>query len=80
MSKVGKVIDEGYSGGANKINGVSFLLSDEKGATVYKDALKKAVTEAKDKASVLATAAGISDYQAEDRSPRTASMSRLPTT
>ncbi|HEY3273321.1 MAG TPA: SIMPL domain-containing protein [Methanocella sp.] len=63
MSLVGKVIDEGYSGGANKINGVSFLLSDEKGATVYKDALKKAVAEAKDKAGVLATAAGISDYR-----------------
>jgi uncharacterized protein YggE len=63
MSKVGKVIDEGYSGGANNIHGVTFMLSDEKGATVYKDALKKAVTEAKDKASVLATAAGISDYK-----------------
>jgi uncharacterized protein YggE len=63
MSKVGKVIDEGYSGGANNINGVTFLLSDEKGATVYKEALQKAVAEAKDKAGVLATAAGISDYK-----------------
>jgi uncharacterized protein len=63
MSLVGKVIDEGYNGGANNINGVTFLLSDEKGATVYKEALKKAVAEAKDKAGVLATAAGISDYR-----------------
>ena len=63
MSLVGKVIDEGYNGGANNINGVTFLLSDEKGATVYKEALKKAVAEAKDKAGVLATAAGISDYK-----------------
>jgi uncharacterized protein YggE len=63
MSLVGKVIDEGYGSGANKINGVTFLLSDEKGATVYKEALKKAVAEAKDKAGVLATAAGISDYR-----------------
>jgi uncharacterized protein YggE len=63
MSLVGKVIDEGYNGGANNINGVTFLLSDEKGATVYKEALKKAVAEAKDKADVLATAAGISDYK-----------------
>lgn len=63
LSKVGKVIDEGYSGGANQIQGVSFMLSDEKGADVYKDALKKAVAEAKDKASVIADAAGISDYK-----------------
>jgi uncharacterized protein len=63
MSLVGKVIDEGYNGGANNINGVTFLLSDEKGASVYKEALKQAVTEAKDKASVLATAAGITDIK-----------------
>lgn len=63
MSKVGKVIDEGYSGGANQIHGVTFMLSDEKGATVYKEALQKAVAEAKDKAGLLATAAGISDYK-----------------
>jgi uncharacterized protein len=63
MSLVGKVIDEGYNGGANQINGVTFLLSDEKGATVYKEALQKAVAEAKDKASLLATAAGISDIK-----------------
>jgi uncharacterized protein YggE len=63
MSLVGKVIDEGYSGGANNINGVTFLLSDEKGATVYKEALKQAVAEAKDKANVLATAAGVTDIK-----------------
>jgi uncharacterized protein YggE len=63
LSKVGKVIDEGYGGGANTIQGVTFMLSDEKGATVYKEALKKAVAEAKDKADVLAGAAGITDYK-----------------
>jgi hypothetical protein len=63
MSLVGRVIDEGYNGGANQINGVTFMLSDEKGATVYKEALQKAVAEAKDKASLLASAAGISDYR-----------------
>jgi uncharacterized protein len=63
MSLVGKVIDEGYGGGANNINGVTFLLSDEKGASVYKEALQKAVAEAKDKANVLATAAGVSDIR-----------------
>jgi uncharacterized protein len=63
MSLVGKVIDEGYNGGANQINGVTFMLSDEKGATVYKEALQKAVAEAKDKANLLATAAGIGDIK-----------------
>ncbi len=63
LSKVGAVIDEGYGGGANTINGVTFLLSDEKGAVVYKEALQKAVAEARDKASVLASAAGITDYR-----------------
>lgn len=63
LSLVGKVIDEGYSGGANTIKGVAFMLSDEKGAAVYKEALRKAVAEAEDKARVLASAAGISDYR-----------------
>jgi uncharacterized protein len=63
MSLVGKVIDGSYNGGANNINGVTFLLSDENGAAVYKEALKQAVTDAKDKANLLATAAGITDIK-----------------
>jgi len=63
LSLVGKVIDQGNSGGANNINGVTFLLSDEKGAAVYREALQKAVAEAKDKANVLATAAGVGDIK-----------------
>ncbi len=63
MSLVGKVIDEGYAGGANQVQGVTFLLSDEKGATVYKEALKQAVAEAKGKATVLAEAAGVGEIK-----------------
>jgi uncharacterized protein YggE len=36
MAKVGQVIDAGYNSGANQVQGVTFLLSDEKGAEVYK--------------------------------------------
>jgi len=63
MSLVGRVIDEGYAGGANQVNGVTFLLSDEKGATVYKEALKQAVADARDKATTLADAAGVGDIK-----------------
>ncbi|OPY28369.1 MAG: oxidative stress defense protein [Methanocella sp. PtaU1.Bin125] len=63
ISKVGAVIDAGYNGGANQIQGVTFQLSDEKSATVYKQALEKAVAEAKDKAKVIASAADVGEIK-----------------
>lgn len=63
ISKVGAVIDAGYNGGANQIHGVSFTLSDEKGASVYKQALQKAVAEASDKAKVIASASGVGEIK-----------------
>jgi uncharacterized protein YggE len=63
MSKVGAVIDAGYNGGANQIHGVTFTLSDEKAASVYKQALQKAVTEAGDKAKVIASASGVGEIK-----------------
>ena len=63
MSKVGGVIDAGCNGGANQIQGVTFTLSDEKAATVYKQALQKAVTQATDKAKVIASASGVGEIK-----------------
>jgi uncharacterized protein YggE len=63
MSKVGGVIDAGYNGGANQIQGVTFTLSDEKAATVYKQALQKAVAQATDKAKVIASASGVGEIK-----------------
>lgn len=59
LTKVGPVIDAAYGAGSNQINGVTFMLSEDKSATVYKEAMKKAVAEAKDKAKTIADAAGI---------------------
>jgi hypothetical protein len=58
-AKTGPVIDAAYASGSNKINGVSFMLSDEKAKTLYKEALEKAVIEGKDKAKTIASAADI---------------------
>ena len=63
MSLVGPVIDAGYNGGANQVNGVTFLLSDEKSSQVYKQALQQAVADGSDKAKVMAAAAGIGDIK-----------------
>lgn len=58
LSKVGTTIDVATNAGANKVNGVSFELSDERSADVYKEALTKAVSEGADKAKTIGDAAG----------------------
>jgi uncharacterized protein YggE len=58
MSKIGTTIDAANNAGANKVNGVTFELSDENAADVYKQALKKAVSDGSDKAKTIADAAG----------------------
>ncbi len=63
LSKIGAVIDAGYNGGANQIHGVTFTLSDEKAASVYKQALEKAVTEAAGKSKVIASASGVGEIK-----------------
>jgi len=57
LSRVGNVIDAATNAGANKVNGVSFELSDEKSSEVYKEALTKAVSDGADKARTIADAA-----------------------
>jgi uncharacterized protein YggE len=58
LSKVGTAIDAANNAGANQVTGVSFELSDELAASVYGQALKKAVSDGSDKAKTIADAAG----------------------
>jgi uncharacterized protein YggE len=62
-SKVGPVIDAAYKAGANDINGVNFMLSEERSADVYKQALDKAIAQGSDKAKTIANAAGVANPQ-----------------
>jgi uncharacterized protein YggE len=57
LTQVSSVIDVALEAGANQLRGVSFGLADEKSA--QKEALRSAVTDAMEKAKVLAQAAGI---------------------
>lgn len=57
MDKVGSLIDEAFSAGANTLNGISFSASDTDAARA--ESLKAAVAEARAKAEVLAEAAGL---------------------
>jgi uncharacterized protein len=57
IAKAGVVVDAAVKTGANGVSGPSLSRSDEAG--LYKDALKNAVADAKDKAGALAAAAGL---------------------
>jgi hypothetical protein len=57
MENVGKVIDSAFAAGANTLNSISFSASDTEAAKA--ESLKKAVSDAKAKAEVLAEAAGL---------------------
>lgn len=57
IESVGALIDTAFSAGANTLNGISFSASDTE--KEEKEAMKKAVDDAKMKAGVLAEAAGL---------------------
>jgi len=57
---VGKLIDAAASAGANKVNSISFTLSDEKKDETMNLALAKAAKNAKVKADTIASALGLS--------------------
>ena len=57
LAQVGPVIDAGIAAGANNVSGPS--LSREDRDKLYREALEKAVADAKAKAEVLAKAAGV---------------------
>ena len=57
MESVGALIDVCFAAGANTLDGISFSASDTKEA--QDEAMKKAVEDAKEKASIYAEAAGL---------------------
>ena len=63
INRVGEVIDLAFGAGANMLDGVSFSASDDSAARA--ESLKAAVAEAKEKAAVLAEAAGMGELEIE---------------
>ena len=61
MGRVGEVIDLAFSAGANTLDGVTFSVADESAARA--ESLKAAVADAKEKAAVLAEAAGLGELE-----------------
>ena len=61
MARVGEVIDLSFGAGANTLDGVTFSVSDD--AAARKESLKAAVADAKEKAAVLAEAAGLGETE-----------------
>ncbi len=59
LDNVGKVIDAAVSIGANKFQGVSFGLTDEKQTEYRNEALKEAAKNSKDKAESIADGLGV---------------------
>jgi uncharacterized protein len=57
LDNAGRVIDAAVGAGANQVYGPNLLVSDTDAA--YRNALRAAVTEAREKAQVLATASGL---------------------
>jgi uncharacterized protein YggE len=57
LTQIGGLIDAAVAAGADGVSGPSFSLSDQE--TLYQQALKAAVADAKTKATALADAAGI---------------------
>ncbi len=60
LNSVGKILDQVISAGANQVQGVSFTLSSGSLATLQKQALQVALTDADGQAKALATTLGVS--------------------
>jgi hypothetical protein len=59
LQKVGDILDAGVQAGANRVDSISFELSDDKSRQVKQEALRKAATNARDKAVALAEGSGV---------------------
>lgn len=57
LSKAGQVLDAGVASGANETNGISFDTSAR--TALYREALSRAVADARAQADILAKAAGV---------------------
>lgn len=60
LNSIGKILDQAISAGANQVQGVSFTLSSSALATLQKQALQVALTDADGQAKALATTLGVS--------------------
>ncbi len=60
LASMGKILDQAISAGANQVQGVSFTLSSSALATLQKQALQVALTDADGQAKALATTLGVS--------------------
>ena len=60
VSLAGKIVKGAVSEGANEVTSISFGLTDSARKAAYSELLKQASLEAKDKASVMASATGVS--------------------
>lgn len=59
LELVGKLLDVGVQAGANRVESISFELSEKKQKEVKTEALRKATANAKEKAEALADGAGV---------------------
>jgi uncharacterized protein YggE len=59
LGSIGKILDQAISAGANEVQGVSFTLSSSTLATIQKQALQAALTDADGQAKALATTLGV---------------------
>jgi uncharacterized protein YggE len=58
IGRVGDIIDQASASGANRINGIAFMIGDD--SQLYRQAMQDAVSNAKAKAEALAAANGVS--------------------
>lgn len=72
MTKIGPVIDAGYTSGANQIGNVQFTFEDATYEKLYSDALKKAVKSAKSKAKLIADESEVSNIKLKSITENTA--------
>jgi len=61
--ETGTAIDAAVNGGANRIDSISFQLSEPSQDTAYHEALRKAIASARSKADVVAASMGIATIQ-----------------
>jgi len=59
LAKVGALLDVGVQAGANNVESINFELSDAKQKEVKTESLRKATTNAREKAEALADGAGV---------------------
>jgi hypothetical protein len=76
IAAAGKLIDTAVAAGATSVSGPSLSLSDQAG--LYRDALKKAVADAKLKAQALADSAGLTLGAAEAITEGSSAPTPLP--